>query len=318
MPSMIRKWEMLFGLALVMGACGTVDGKSKKQAGAEQLAAPATKSATAPTPENTSKPTMVADSPVKIGKPYEVGGITYTPEDPVKYDEVGYASWYGEEVGAASTANGERFNPSGISAAHRTLPLPSYVEITSLENGRTILVRVNDRGPYSSTRLIDISRGAAEQLGMKGSTPVRVRRVNPPEQERAVLRSGGRAAERLETPAPLLAVLRKNLAERVGSASVLKPTEVIAPTPPVPVPVPAKVETPPPPNPGKGYIVQIGAFSGQDRANSAAKRLDARAERSGTLWRVRSGPYPDLDAAKKGVARAAAAGFNDARIMVNE
>ncbi|MDZ7896158.1 MAG: septal ring lytic transglycosylase RlpA family protein [Sphingobium sp.] len=153
---------------------------------------------------------------MKIGQPYQVGGATYTPADTVSYDEVGYASWYGEEQSGNATASGEYFLPDAVSAAHKTLPLPSYVEVTSLDTGRTILVRVNDRGPFAKDRLIDLSRGAAKQLGISGGgvAAVRVRRVNPPEQERATLRNGGRAAERIETPETLLTVLRRRLAEQ--------------------------------------------------------------------------------------------------------
>src|SRR3546814_5701897 len=92
--------------------------------------------------------------------------------------------WYGGAHKGKPTANREHFRPEGISAAHKTLPLPSYVEVTSLETGRTILVRINDRGPFVSGRVIDLSSAAAEQLGMKrkGVAAVRVRRVNPPER----------------------------------------------------------------------------------------------------------------------------------------
>ena len=145
---------------------------------------------------------MVSDEPVMIGAPYSVGKVTYTPEDAPNYDAVGYAGWYGEELQGNKTANGETFVPEAITAAHQTLPLPSYVEVTALDTGRTILVRVNDRGPFANDRIIDLSRGAAEQLGVigDGAAAVRVRRVSPPDQERVALRSHGRVAERLETP----------------------------------------------------------------------------------------------------------------------
>ncbi|WP_422247141.1 septal ring lytic transglycosylase RlpA family protein, partial [Sphingobium sp.] len=151
---------------------------------------------------------MVADAPVELGAPYQVGGKTYTPADPAYYDEVGYAAPLSEASQGGATANGEAFAPAAIAAAHKTLPLPSYVEVTALDSGRTILARVNDRGPMRTDVLIGLSPGAIEQLGVSPGGPiaVRVRRVNPPEQERAVLRAQGRAAERLETPAPLLKV----------------------------------------------------------------------------------------------------------------
>ena len=94
---------------------------------------------------------------------------------------LGYASWYGNKSGNRS-ANGEKFRPKAVTAAHTTLPLPSYVEVTSLDTGRTILVRVNDRGPFARGRVIDLSRGAAKQLGARaaGTRAVRVRVVTRP------------------------------------------------------------------------------------------------------------------------------------------
>ncbi len=155
----------------------------------------------------------VSDYPAKLGEPYVLDGITYTPVDVFNYDEAGYASWYGEELSGRNTANGELFIPEGISGAHRTLPLPSYVEVTALDTGKTILVRLNDRGPAASNRLIDLSQGAARQLGMlgKGAFAVRVRRVNPPEAERAMLRAGKPVALRMDTPESLLVPLRRKL-----------------------------------------------------------------------------------------------------------
>jgi rare lipoprotein A len=127
----------------------------------------------------------VRDTPVKIGRPYTVRGVTYTPAADPAYDVLGYASWYGKESGNRS-ANGEKFRPKAIAGAHTTLPLPSYVEVTALDTGRTILVRLNDRGPFARGRVVDLSRGAAEQLGVRASgfAPVRVRVVDPPQRDR--------------------------------------------------------------------------------------------------------------------------------------
>jgi rare lipoprotein A len=138
---------------------------------------------------------MVADSPVKIGKPYRVAGITYTPSDDRSYDQTGLASWYGPGQGR-TTANGERFDPRRVGAAHKTLPLPSYVEVTALGTGRRIIVRVNDRGPFVADRIIDLSYAAAQLLGIarSGVSRVRVRRVFPDDSTRRALRSGRPAA----------------------------------------------------------------------------------------------------------------------------
>lgn len=134
----------------------------------------------------------VSDSPVRIGSPYSMRGTRYVPAAAPTYDTLDYASWYGSESGSR-TANGEKFRSGWVTAAHTTLPLPTYVEVTALETGRRIIVRINDRGPFSGgQRIIDLSRGAAEQLGIKaqGHAPVRVRRVEPSEKDRKRLREG--------------------------------------------------------------------------------------------------------------------------------
>lgn len=157
----------------------------------------------------------VSDTPVRIGQPYKVRGVTYTPSADPGYDMVGYASWYGKESGN-QTANGERFQVKAITAAHKTLPLPSYVEVTSLDTGRTILVRVNDRGPFVAGRIIDLSRNAGALLGIRatGTAAVRVRVVDPPERDRARLRDGKAARERPHASTTELANLRQRLAEQ--------------------------------------------------------------------------------------------------------
>lgn len=140
----------------------------------------------------------VSDTPVRIGPAYTIRGATYVPAAAPAYDAVGYASWYGSESGNR-TANGEQFRPGWITAAHTTLPLPTYVEVTALDTGRRVILRINDRGPFALGRIIDLSRGAAEELGMKtqGHAAVRVRRVEPSEKDRKRLREG-KAAARLE------------------------------------------------------------------------------------------------------------------------
>ena len=155
----------------------------------------------------------VSDTPVRIGPPYALRGKTYVPAADPRYDILGFASWYGSESGN-QTANGERFRPGGISGAHRTLPLPSYLEVTSLDTGRTILLRVNDRGPFGNDwRIVDLSEGAAKQLGIKagGAAPVRVRVVEPPEQDRSRLRNGKPARERPALTGDALARLSAQL-----------------------------------------------------------------------------------------------------------
>ena len=120
---------------------------------------------------------VAAPGPKKIGKPYKINGVTYYPmESADGYSEVGIASWYGPGFHGKLTANGETYNQKAMTAAHKTLPLPTLVKVENLENGKSVVVRVNDRGPYSKGRIIDLTEVAARRLGMidKGTAKVRV------------------------------------------------------------------------------------------------------------------------------------------------
>ena len=111
----------------------------------------------------------------RVGKPYNINGRTYVPAENPAYRAEGVASWYGRDFHGRLTANGEVYDMHGISAAHTTLPLPSYVRVTNLENGRSIVVRVNDRGPYAHSRVIDLSIGTAKALDFYSRGLARVR-----------------------------------------------------------------------------------------------------------------------------------------------
>src|SRR5882757_5193729 len=111
----------------------------------------------------------------RVGKPYTVAGRIYVPEEDVNYREEGLASWYGDDFHGRQTANGEVFDMESLSAAHPTLPMPSYARVTNLSNGKSLIVRINDRGPYHGNRLIDVSNKAAELLEFKSSGVASVR-----------------------------------------------------------------------------------------------------------------------------------------------
>src|SRR6195256_4305738 len=111
----------------------------------------------------------------RVGKPYTVAGRVYVPEEDPSYREEGLASWYGNDFHGRLTANGEVFDMASLTAAHPTLPMPSYARVTNLSNGKSLIVRVNDRGPYHGNRLIDVSNKAAELLEFKGHGVARVR-----------------------------------------------------------------------------------------------------------------------------------------------
>lgn len=282
-----------------------------------------------------------ADYPVLIGEPYEVAGMVYTPADVLNYDEVGYIA-----LDAGMT---------GYSAAHHTLPVPSYVEVTSLESGRTILVRLDRRGPMDTNHILALSPAAMAQLGANVETPVRVRRVNPPEEQRAMLRQGNAAPLRMETPGTLLAVMCRRLPES-GAASLaasaqapqaLETVELAASTvAPEPSEALPEITTAPveahtdvatvstndaPQEPASserpahvakaeiesGFVVQAAAFANPENARRAAETLGGEVSRSGQYFRVRTGPFATRGEAEASLANVQRAGYSDARILTS-
>lgn len=160
--------------------CGALAAAACSRGGSDRVASSGLEPATG----TRASPRVVAQGPIpkgggvyKVGVPYQVGGRWYHPRIDPAYDRTGIASWYGDDFHGRRTANGEIYDMAALSAAHPTMPLPSYAWVTNLANGRTILVRVNDRGPYAHDRIIDMSRRAARALGFEshGTTQVRVR-----------------------------------------------------------------------------------------------------------------------------------------------
>jgi len=238
-----------------------------------------------------------------IGKPYQVAGQWFTPREQSHYDKVGVASWYGPKFDRRRTSNGEWFDMNYLSAAHPTLPLPSFAKVTNLENGRAVVVRINDRGPFVKDRIIDLSKRAAQKLDMlgKGSARVRVQYIGP-----APLNDDGTR----------LAALNKALDHggnvKTRYAALKKP----ATTRRRPVVLAAAAL------PQKGYFVQVGAYA--NPANVA--RAKARLKNVGPvvvspihgLYRVRLGPLADADSARYALSQVRAAGHTDARLVVAE
>jgi rare lipoprotein A len=299
-------------------------------------------------PPRASPEHPVPDGVPKIGAPYQVAGRWYTPVDDRDYDTVGLASWYGPGFHGQWTANGEYYDQNFVTAAHKTLPLPSYVEVTALETGRKIIVRVNDRGPFVSDRIIDLSRGAAAQLGIlrSGLTRVRVRRVNPSEKVRLALRSGlpagtpisDRAVQyaRVRTPPPAVAPPRvpANLPPAapvpvaVVTASATPslddidrdgaPLGAAAPAPSAAAVAVAPVVETAQPFAGPAWV-QVAALTDQGRAAWLVNYLRpigiATIEPAGGLWRVRLGPFVDENAARTALAKVQAAGYQEAHLV---
>jgi len=257
----------------------------------------------------------------KTGAPYQVGGIWYFPHEQPDYDQTGVASWYGDAFNLRPTADGEIFDKDLPSAAHTTLPLPSLVEVTNLDNGRKLVVRVNDRGPFVGGRIIDLSHEAARRLGYDraGLARVRVRYVGPaPLRGEETLRYARAQVPARAAPAPQAAP---------ASTPLVKPPApvMVAELKPLPAPIPAPppaADAPPAAAPG-GFKVQAGAFASAENAQRAADRLAAAGHaavepisRGGvTLWRVVLDGAADEDAAEALREKAAGIGFADARVI---
>lgn len=233
------------------------------------------------------------------------------------YDAVGYASWYGDEMGKGRTASGQTFNSRAISAAHPTLPLGSFAEVTALDTGKTILVMVTDRGPNGPARIVDLSHGAAQQLGIEraGIAAVRVRQVDPAATDQAALRDGRMAAPILDAPPVLLAALRKRMPGR-GKAATVPPARAVAVARtalPAPIrlipPAPTRADAAP------GWFVQVIATSSRTKADDLARTLGAIVVPAGAIYRVRIGPFGDAENAERARDDAARRGYGDARIV---
>lgn len=233
--------------------------------------------------------------PVKIGKPYQVAGVTYYPADDRDYREVGIASWYGPGFHAASTANGETYDQDGITAAHRTLPMPSWVEVENLDNGRRLTVRINDRGPFVGGRIIDLSRKSAQLLGVDrtGTARVRLRRVYP----------AGQPALPPPPPPPPRAVLAATEMPAVAAPAVTT------------VALPASTTSS-----AGSWLVQVAALADGGRVAWLKGFLSGfgpvlTQDAPGGLTRVRLGPYASAAQASAALAQVRAAGYGDARVI---
>ncbi len=243
-----------------------------------------------------------SDAVVKVGKPYQVAGIWYYPADDQGYDQVGLASWYGAQFHGGQTANGEQFDMDRVGAAHKTLPLPCYVEVTALDSGRTVVVRINDRGPFVANRIIDLSKRTAQLLGIErsGVSRVRVRRVFPSDGDRLALRSGRPASDRPYATGDELAALNRRFAGRAPDRPA--PPRVAAAVPDAVVPV-------------GGYFIQVTAVSDRGKAEDVAEQLAARIEPAGALWRIRMGPYRSESEATSALAQVRARGYQEAQLV---
>jgi len=288
----------------------------------------------------------------KVGAPYTIDGVTYTPMEEFQHVETGVASWYGPGFHGKSTANGETYDQSDHTAAHRTLQMPSVVRVTNLDNGRSTVVRVNDRGPYARGRILDVSRAAAEELDMthSGTAHVRLEQLSMESQsmKEIALNGGGPSEQR--------AALDKYIAGRRGPPPVAATAQAVPPpTPPVTVPA----SPPPPPvqpnprspavaplvasgsagqgpatvatlasaatHPAGGFYVQTGSFSSMGNAEKqrglltsyGAPEISQASSGGREVYRVRLGPYTTSDAAGIIADRLKRSGYGDARVVAD-
>lgn len=236
-----------------------------------------------PRPGGLPAPVVGDPAPIVSGtmRPYQIRGRWYHPAHQPNYDEVGEASWYGPGFDGRSTSTGERFDQHALTAAHTTLPLPGLVEVTNLANGRSVVVRINDRGPFVDGRIIDLSRGAADALDMtrQGVGRVRVRYLG------MAPRTGGGYA----------GVQTASTATSATTPAAAGGTSI--------------------------YWIQAGSFQDRDNARAAARRLGDRARVDAAhvngrrLWRVMLGPWGDPNQAEQARRGAIAHGFSDAAIV---
>lgn len=230
-------------------------------------------------PLRTTPPVVTDPAPIVSGtmRRYQIRGRWYQPEEQPNYDVVGLASWYGDQFNGRPTATGERFDMHALTAAHKTLPLPGLVEVTNLANGRVVILRVNDRGPFVDDRIIDLSRGAAEALDMlnRGVGEVRVRYL-------------GRAP-------------------RLGGGQVMQIAEAPPPPPVAAPPVDTRfwIQV-------AAYPQQDQARSVAGRFGRTAQ---VQAATNASMFRVLVGPWSDANAAEQARLAAVADGFADALLI---
>ncbi|HEY9080862.1 septal ring lytic transglycosylase RlpA family protein [Magnetovibrio sp.] len=289
----------------------------------------------------------------KVGKPYQVGGIWYYPSEDMSYDRTGIASWYGPNFDGKRTANGEIFDQWEVSAAHKTLPMPSVVRVTNLVNGRSLVVRINDRGPFKPGRIIDLSRRAAQLLDIEKSGTAQVRVQILPQESRILAqraKAGGTQLLAADTPIKAEGVSSQPVASqtlpeppqmKMNSKLYVPPRQSVESAPiemakveqaplvdapvteaqrPVKVGEVAQVAVSP-----TRLFIQAGAFSNASNAERVKQHLatigDARVTpvsvNGRDFYRVRIGPLTTVAEADALLPQIIDAGYSGARTVVD-
>ncbi|MBI2737557.1 MAG: septal ring lytic transglycosylase RlpA family protein [Rhodospirillales bacterium] len=247
----------------------------------------------------------------KVGAPYKIDGVTYTPQEEFNRTETGVASWYGPGFHGKSTANGERYDQSERTAAHRTLQMPAIVRVTNLDNGMSTVVRINDRGPFARSRVIDLSRTAAQELDIVRNGTARVRIDQLPAESMAVRDvaiSGGGPAEQNAAVAQVASGQRTAPAATVAAApppgAVVippQPQPVVVPSQPAPQPQPVWPTTPQPPSVetpvahgGRGGGLTVASL-----ASGAAAVPASTSALAGSGFYVQTGAFSTMENAER-------------------
>jgi rare lipoprotein A len=259
-------------------------------------------------PQDYADPIAGASGPAGSSQP--------APGETPRYDEIGYA-------GIRPVSGGGAMDQAVV-AVHRSLPANSYVEVTALDTGKTVLVLVTGTDP-GADHPIDLSAGAAQRLGLSGDQAgVRIRSVNPPAMDKNALQAGRPAGDRADAPQVLLTALRKRLPGTPSYASSAPRNPSTTPPaynpPRTAAPRPAPVRTAPPaarPAANDKFIVQVAALSNASRAQALAQSLGGFVKPGGGLYRVQLGPYATAGEAEAARRRAAGAGYGDARVQAN-
>ncbi len=276
----------------------------------------------------------------KVGEPYQIAGVWYYPQVDYTYDQTGIASWYGPGFHTKATANGETYNENELTAAHQTLPMPSLVRVTNLENGRSIVVRINDRGPFVPGRILDMSRRGAQLLGydQKGTAKVRVQILAEESRAIAAAAQAGGNVQMAGSPdgSPPPKAAPRPTVEVEGAAppkTAPAPARTVQAPTTVPgrtaddgrfLPAPVVVQETVPAGPQRIWV-QAGAFSIYDNANKLRARLNAISPTNISsamvgdtqFFRVRVGPFDSVDRADAVLSQVLATGQNSARIIVD-
>jgi len=250
----------------------------------------------------------------KVGNPYKVAGKVYRPRVEPEYDRVGLASWYGPNFHGKRTANGDVFNMNALTAAHTTLPMPSFVRVTNLENGRWLVLKVNDRGPFVGDRLIDVSRRGAQLLGFvkQGVTKVRVQAVTGPDGQLPMLaqnQAQEQPKKRQIVSREFVPPAQKSFSEAMTDKYYPKQAVLDKPA--------ALVEA------EKDLYIQVGAFADRSNAEKVVEDIrhlgdiliQAVVVQGQDLFRVRMGPEKSASKVDNLLGRILARGHNTARII---